>query len=354
MNVFVTGASGFVGTHLVKRLVHGGHTVYALVRKSSRIDGLQNTGACFVYGDVRDKSSLEKVFEQYPDIDTVFHLASILTPVSVGDDLYWDSNYQGTQHLLDVCRDRQLRAFVHCSSVGVIGKLSEIPANETTPCVPDSNYGESKYKAELLALDYHKQYGMPVTVIRPAWVYGPGDRRTYKFFRMVAKGRFFMIGTGQTQLSPVYVEDVVQGMLLCAHQIEKAVGEVFIVAGEKSVRLESLARIIAREAGTSILPFKVPGGIAHFGAIVCETLCKPFGLEPPIHRRRLDFFFRDQAFDISKIQQTLGFQPKIDVSAGVKRAVQVVIGNRGGFRKLCSRKFDKNFKKKGQRKTPKK
>jgi len=322
MTAFVTGASGFIGTHLVRRLIHEGHTVCALVRKSSRVEALQDTGAHLVYGDVRDKSSLEAIFDQYPEIDTVFHLASILTPVSVSDDLYWDSNYQGTQHLLDVCRMHRLRAFVHCSSVGVMGKLREIPASETTPCAPDSNYGESKYKAEVLALNYHKQYGLPVAVVRPAWVYGPGDRRTLKFFRMVSKGRFFIIGNGRTQLSPVYVEDVVQGMLLCAKQIDKAVGEVFIVAGEKSITLETLAKTIAREAGASILPVKVPAGLARFGAIVCETLCKPLRIEPPIHRRRLDFFLRDQAFDIAKIQHTLGFQPQIEVSVGVKRTVQ--------------------------------
>jgi nucleoside-diphosphate-sugar epimerase len=322
MNVFVTGASGFVGTHLVKRLVKDGHTVYSLVRSTSHVEELKKVKTTLVYGDVREKASLEQIFQQHRDIDTVFHLASVLTPVSVSDDLYWDINYLGTQNLLDVCRNSSLKAFVHCSSVGVIGPLPEIPANEQSRCAPDSNYGETKYKAELLALEYQKSFGLPIAVIRPAWVYGPGDRRTYKFFRMVARGRFFIIGDGQTKLSPVYVEDVVQGLVLCAEQIEKAFGEVFIVAGAKPVPLEYLASTIAKEAGTSILPFKVPVGIAKLGATVCETVCKPLGIEPPIHHRRLDFFLRDQAFDISKIQTTLGFEPQIDVPTGVKWAVR--------------------------------
>lgn len=321
MNALVTGASGFVGTHLVRYLVERGISVHALVRKTSQVESLEALNATLVYGDVRDKASLVRIFEQSPDIDTVFHLASVLTPVSVDDRLYWDINYQGTQHLLDVCREVKLHAFVQCSSVGVIGPLPEIPANEESRCAPDSNYGDTKYRAELLALEYQQSFGMPVTVVRPAWIYGPGDRRTYKFFRMVASGRFFLIGDGQTRLSPVYVEDVARGLALCAGQIEKSVGEVFIVSGGVTVSLKSLATLIAREAGSSILPFKVPAGIAKVGATVCETLCNPLGIEPPIHHRRLDFFLREQAFDISKIQQKLGFQPEMNLSDGIKRTV---------------------------------
>lgn len=321
MNVLVTGASGFVGIHLVKRLVEDGHTVYALVRKTSRVDGLEDIDAKLVYGDLRDKNSLEQVAQHYPDIDTVFHLASVLTPVSKGDNIYWNSNYLGTQHLLDVCRKLPLKAFIHCSSVGVIGPLPEVPANEQSRCAPDSSYGETKYKAELLALEYHHSFHFPVVVVRPSWCYGPGDRRTYKLFRMVAKGRFFLIGDGQTKLHPVYVDDVVQGLVLCAEQIEKAKGHVFIVAGPESVTLEYLASTIAREANASILPFKVPAWLGKTGATVCETLCKPLGIEPPIHHRRLDFFFRDQCFDITKIRSTLGFEPQVEVATGVKRTV---------------------------------
>lgn len=320
MNALVTGASGFIGTHLVKRLTGDGHAVYSLVRQSSRLEALQNTPTELVYGDVRDKSSLEAIFQQHPHIDTVFHLASVLTPVSVSDSLYWDSNYQGTQNVLDVCRESGIKAFIHCSTVGVIGLLPSLPADETTRCAPDSNYGESKYKAELLALEYQQRWKLPVAVVRPAWVYGPGDRRTYKFFRMIANGRFPIIGDGQTQLSPVYVDDVVQGLVLCAEQIDKAQGEVFIVAGNSPVTLENLAAAIAREAGSSILPFRIPASLAKIGATLCEAVCKPLNIEPPIHHRRLDFFFRNQAFDISKIRKTLGFEPQIDVIEGVKRA----------------------------------
>ena len=322
MRALVTGASGFVGSHLVKRLMRDGHDVYALLRQTSRTDTFGSNPPEFVYGDVREPASLEAVIRQHPDIDTVFHAAGVITPVSQGEQIYWDSNYAGTQHLLDACRQLPLKAFINCSSVGVIGPLPELPANENTRCAPDSSYGESKYKAELLALEYHRKFSMPVAVARPAWCYGPGDRRTLKFLRMVARGKFFIIGNGQTKLHPVYVDDVVQGLLTCAENIAEAAGKVFIVAGPESVTLEYLAKTAAQAANTSILPFNVPAPLAKIGATLCEALCKPLNIEPPIHHRRLDFFFRNQAFDISKIRATLGFEPQIDVATGITQTMQ--------------------------------
>lgn len=322
MQALVTGASGFVGSHLVKRLVQDGHTVYALIRNTSKIDVFDGITPQFVYSDLRDQDSLERIVQQHSNIDTVFHMAGVITPVSKGEQIYWDSNYAGTQHVLDACRKLSLKAFINCSSVGVIGPLPEIPADETTRCAPDSSYSESKYKAELLALEYHRKFGMPVAVVRPAWCYGPGDRRTYKFFRMVARGKFFLIGDGQTKLHPVYVDDVVRGVIACAKHIVDTAGEAFIIAGPESVTLEYLASTIANAAHSSLLPFKVPASIAKLGATLCEACCKPFGIEPPIHHRRLDFFFRDQSFDRSKITNTTGFEPHIDVATGVARTVQ--------------------------------
>lgn len=322
MRALVTGASGFVGSHLVKRLIQDGHIVYAMVRNTSRTDVFDGVNPQFVYGDIRDKTSIEGIIQQHPDIDTVFHVAGVITPVSQGEQIYWDSNYLGTQHLLDACRNLALKAFVISSSVGVIGKLPEIPANEESRCAPDSAYGESKYKAELLTLEYGRKFTMPTTVARLAWCYGPGDRRTFKFFRMVAKGKFFIIGDGQTRLHPVYIDDIVRGLISCVEKIETAAGKVFIVAGPESVTLEYLAKTAAHAAKTSVLPFKVPAAIAKLGATVCELLCKPLKIEPPIHHRRLDFFSRDQSFDTSKIKTTLGFEPQVDVKTGVAKTIQ--------------------------------
>ena len=297
--------------------------MHALVRTTSDVQELQHIGAHLFYNDqAHDPESFQAFFSEHPDIEAIFHLASVLTLAKLKYDDYWKINVGVTKNLLEASRHLPLKAFVYCSSVGVIGELPEIPANEQTRCAPDSPYGQTKYEAECLAVDYAQRYNLPVVSVRLSWVYGPGDTRTFKFIRMVAKGRFFLIGDGSTRISPIYVDDAVQGLVLCAEQIEKTRGQVFIVAGKESVTLRDLAEMIAKEAGTTILPFSVPAGFAKIAARICEAACARVGIEPIIHKNRLNFFLRDQAFDISKVQETIGYTPKMDLPEGIKRTVQ--------------------------------
>lgn len=323
MKILISGATGFVGSHVARHLIQQGHDVYALVRTTSETQVLEQIGVHLFRNDrAHDPESFRVFFEAHPDIEMIFHLASVLTLAKLKYDDYWKINVGVTKNLLDASRNLPLKAFIYCSSVGVIGLLPEIPANEETPCAPDSPYGQTKYEAECLAVDYAHRYGLPVASVRLSWVYGPGDMRTFKFFRMVAKGRFFMIGDGKTRISPIYVEDAVQGLVLCAEQIEKTRGNVFIVAGKESVALRDLAEMIANEAGSKILPFSIPAGFAKTAARICEAACARFGIEPIIHKNRLNFFLRDQAFDISKAREIVGYAPRIDLHDGIKRTVQ--------------------------------
>jgi dihydroflavonol-4-reductase len=317
MKILVTGASGFLGKHLVRSLLADRHEVISFVRPTSRMEELRKMDTEVVYGDIRDKGSIERALKIGRNVEVVFHLASVLTPVNVSDSLYWDVNYQGTQNLLEACRYAGLRALVHCSSVGVMGTLSEIPSRETSPCRADNVYGRSKYQAELLALEHAKKYDLPVSIVRPAWIYGPGDRRTYKLFHAIAKRIFLMIGTGETLVHPVYVEDVVQGLKLCA-QNPAASGEVFIIAGAQSVTLNQLVDTIAEELSVKVPKLKIPVWFARFAASVCEKVFKWTHLQPPIHHRRLDFFLKDQSFDISKAREFLGFEPRVDLRTGIR------------------------------------
>ncbi len=322
MKILISGATGFLGSHLVRFLVQEGHTVSALVRTTSEVGELETLGAHLLYNDnAHDPESFNAIFSQEHDFDAVYHLASLLTLAKLKYDDYWAINVEVTRNLLEASLNfPSLKAFVYCSSVGVIGELPEIPANEDSRCAPDNDYGRTKYEAECLVREYADR--LPVCSVRPAWVYGPGDTRTFKFFRMVARSRFFMIGDGKTRISPVYVEDVVQGLILCAEQIEKTRGGIFIVSGKESVALQALVENIAKEAGSKILPFRLPGAVANIAACACETICAYLGVEPIIHSSRLNFFFRNQAFDISKIRETTGYAPQIDLSEGIKRTVQ--------------------------------
>ena len=322
MKILVSGATGFLGSHLVRFLIQQGHTVSALVRTTSEVGELETLGAHLFYNDnAHDPESFNAIFSQDHDFEVVYHLASLLTLAKLKYEDYWAINVEVTRNLLEASLNfPSLKAFVYCSSVGVIGELPEIPANEQTRCVPDNDYGRTKYEAECLVSEYADR--LPVCSVRPAWVYGPGDTRTFAFFRMVAKGHFFMIGDGQTRISPIYVDDAVQGLVLCAEQIKKTRGEIFIVAGKESVALQDLAELIAKEAGSNVLPLRVPSWAARLAARICETLCARLGIEPMIHKSRLNFFFRDQAFDISKIRETAGYAPQVDLPEGIRRTVQ--------------------------------
>ena len=142
MKILISGATGFVGSHVAKYLVQQGHDVYALVRTTSDVRELQRIGARLFHNDqAHDPASFRAFFEAHPDIEAIYHLASVLTLAKLKYDDYWKINVGVTKNLLDASRHLPLKAFVYCSSVGVIGPLPEIPANEETPCAPDSPYG---------------------------------------------------------------------------------------------------------------------------------------------------------------------------------------------------------------------
>ena len=323
MGILISGATGFVGSHLAQALIQAGERVYALVRTSSDVSALQESGAQLIYNDhAEDADSLETTLSAYSDIRIIYHLASVLTLAKLKYKDYWNVNVGITKNLLEVSRRLQrLQAFVYCSSVGVIGPLPEIPANEQTRCAPDSYYAKTKYEAECLSLDYARNYNLPVTAVRLAWVYGPGDRRTFKIFEMIAKKHFAIIGDGQTRISPMHVTDAAQALMLCAKQIDQTRGEAFIAAGNAPVPLAEFAALIAKECGVSLPPFHIPAWLAKLAAQICEGICVPIGVEPFIHHNRLNFFLRHQAFDISKIQRTVGYAPRVDLPDGIRETV---------------------------------
>ena len=168
-------------------------------------------------------------------------------------------------------------------------------------------YQATKAEAETLALDFHRRRGLPVTVIRPGAIYGPGETRLLKLFRAIARGRYALVGSGRACYHPVYIDDLVEGYLLALERPE-AVGEAFIIAGPRYLSQQELAETIARATGGRILPFHVPVTPVRWLAALCESVCVPLGLEPPLHRRRVDFWTKSRAFSIEKARRRLGYE----------------------------------------------
>jgi nucleoside-diphosphate-sugar epimerase len=305
MRCVVTGSTGHVGRHVCRELTEAGHDVIALHRAGSDTSVLRGTDAVLREGDITDARSLTSAFQ---GTDVVFHLAALFREAKHPDSEYWAVNLDGTRNVLDAAVSCGVRQVVHCSTVGVHSHISEPPADETEDYRPADTYQKSKCAGEQLALEYFRRGDVAGCVVRPAMVWGPGDIRLRKLFRGIQRRRLPIVGSGETLLHWVHVRDLARAFRLAAERSDNS-GEIYIVAGMHPIRVEDLFGLIARQVGASLLPFKVPARPLQLLGGVVEAVCKPFGIEPPLYRRRVDFFTKTRAFDWSKAREELGYQP---------------------------------------------
>lgn len=317
MRAFVTGATGFIGGHLARRLLAQGAAVRALVRAPERGAELARLGAELVEGDLAAARDLGPALA---GADVVFHLAAQIQPTAAGAAGYRRANVEATEHLLAACRGRSLGAFVHVSSVGVMGTLRRLPADEAAECRPDNPYGRTKHEAERLARRAQAEEGLPVVVARPAWAYGPGDRRTLRLFAAIQRRGLALVGSGRTWLHPVYVDDVVDGLVRCATE-PKAVGQTYLLAGPEPVSLAALVGLIAELLGVPPPRLRIPASVAWLGAAATEAASRLLRRRPPLYRRQLEFFLKDQLFSIAKAREELGFEPATRLRDGLARTI---------------------------------
>jgi nucleoside-diphosphate-sugar epimerase len=266
-----------------------------------------------VVGDITDPALLRRLVD---GIDVIYHLASAHLDVSLSDEDYRRVNVGATVDLLEAACAAGVSCVVHCSSNGVIGDVENPPADETTPCRPTNIYERTKLAGEQEALRLSREMDLSVVVARPAWVYGPRCPRTQKLFRTVGKGRFVMVGDGQTLRHPIYVSDAVRGLELCA-EMEDVSGEVYLLAGEAPVTIETLVRTIAQLLGVRAPVIRLPLWLGKLAGYGLQVAFKPLGRQPPFSRRSVDFFLKNNAYDISKARQELGFEPQVDLWTGL-------------------------------------
>jgi nucleoside-diphosphate-sugar epimerase len=318
MKALVTGATGFTGGYMVDNLLAHGYEVRAFVRPTSNLDSIQDKPIEVVYGFLE---SAEAVREAMKDIDVVFHIAAMYRSANEPEKRYYDVNVKGTRHVLEAAHEADVKRVVHCSTAGVHGHVANPPADETAPFNPGDIYQETKLQGEQVALEYGRQTGLPVTVVRPIGIFGPGDLRMLKLYRLIQKGRFIMFGSGAVHYHLTYVTDTVEGFRLAAES-ERAVGEVYIIGGDGYFTLAQFARTVADVLGCRPPWLKLPVRPLYGVAWLCESICVPLRIQPPIFRRRVDIFVKDRAFDISKAKRDLGYQPKIDVREGIRRTAE--------------------------------
>jgi nucleoside-diphosphate-sugar epimerase len=313
MRAFITGGSGFIGGHLVDLLVKKGWDVRALAHRGP----LHHEGRVKIFkGDICDRAVLKDGLE---GADILFHLASALGSSAIGKDEFFRVNARGTEAVLEAAREEKVKRVIQVSSAGVLGavKNNEIAAEDYSPG-PIQVYDETKLAGEKAALRFAEE-GMDVVVIRPGWAYGPGDKRTFKLVKAVCRKKFIMATKGEARQTPVYIDDLVEGILLAAEKGKK--GSIYHLAGREILTAWEIVGVIASSCGRKVPRFRVPLVPARLAALILEGMFSPLRREPPLSRAKLSFFLHSKPLSIQKAESELGFSPNVLFVEGIKLAL---------------------------------
>ena len=320
--LLVTGAAGFIGGALLKRLVEYDLDVVGTVLNQEEADTLTEVGYKVEILDLASKHSWSSILK---NIDIVFNIAALFQEIEQGEEMYKQVNVDGTLKLAKTAIEVGVERFVHCSTVGVHGHVKEIPCTEETPFNPMDEYHRTKLEGELAVIHLGGSLGdsdMTITVNRPAMVYGPGDTRMLKLFKSIADGKFMMIGSGKVLAHLGYITDQVDSLLLSAIRPRDDVHlEAFNIASGSYITLNELANLIADAAGIKLSRISIPVAPVWFAGLLCEIICRPFGIKPPIFRRRVGFFTHNRAFALDKAGQKLNYHSKVDEKNGIQQTV---------------------------------
>jgi nucleoside-diphosphate-sugar epimerase len=319
MKILVTGGTGFTGKALVRRLIDMGHQVVALDYKEGlKTREIREWGAEVILGSVTDMDVVRRAVQ---GVEVVHHVAAAFREMDVPETYYYDVNVNGTRNVFQAALDEGVRKVVSCSTCGVHGNVDHPPAGEDAPIQPADYYQRTKWEAEPVALEFF-QRGVNTTILRPAAIYGPGDpERFFLIFKRVAKGTFPMFGNGKTLYHPLYIDNLVDAFIL-AMEDGKGDGEAYLIADEQYLEIEDLVRRVGRSLGVDVkVPHYPVWPVVAVGHVV-ETVCKPFGIVPPIFPRRVDWYRQNRAFRIEKARRDLGYQPRVGIDEGLRRTAE--------------------------------
>ncbi|MCH8063762.1 MAG: NAD-dependent epimerase/dehydratase family protein [Chloroflexi bacterium] len=319
--ILITGGTGFIGSRLALR--------YLAQRDSVRVVGQENnsyeTGNCATLRDagaevmIAPVTDERKMLEAMEGIDVVFHLAAAQHEANVPDSHFWDVNVEGTRNVLEAAVKAQVGRFVHGSTIGVYGESTDGVLDESSPLRPSNIYGVTKLEAEKLVMSYSDR--IPLVSIRISETYGPGDQRLLRLFKAVSKGRFFIIGNGENLHHPIFVEDLIDGLVLAASS-DHGTGKIIVLAGKEAVSTNQMVETIAARLGVAMPKIRVPMLPMAVAANVMGKTLGMIGIQSPLHPRRLDFFRKSFVLSNKVASEVLQFQPQRIFAEGVKATAE--------------------------------
>jgi nucleoside-diphosphate-sugar epimerase len=314
----ITGATGFIGCRLAERWQSNGESVRAIGMQrndveSKRLEGLRRAGVDCAVGDLLDARNTDAVLD---DVDTVIHLAAAQHEANVDDDYFIKVNVGATRDLLSRCEKHGVKRFFYASSIGVYGIQNNAPIDDSTATAPDNAYGRSKVAAEKMLREYTGT--VSVFIGRIGETYGPWDMRLHKLYAGIRKKRFWLVGPSKNLHQPVYVDDLADAIMQQLATPSLA-GVPIILCGDRPITTEDMCKSIAASLGEPLSALRIPMWPFLVAAVGMEMTLGKVGIQPPLHRRRLDFFRKSLSFSAAARERLPALPPQISFADGARR-----------------------------------
>ncbi len=317
MKVLITGATGFIGSHLAEALHAKGYTLRCLVRKTSNLRWIRHLPIEYIYGDLFDHEILKQAVN---DIDYVYHVAGLTKARSRAE--YFQGNHIATRNLLDAVLTRKdgIKRLVHISTQAAVGPSTDrIPIDEKTPYHPITAYGESKMEAEMECQKVMDR--LSVTIIRPPAVYGPRDTDVFEFFNTVNKGLQPIIGFREKWVSLVNVRDLVDGIIL-AGEHPRAIGQTYFISSEKYYNWKEIGEITKQVMGKKTVTIHIPEFAVYAIAGICELYTIVTHRPALLNLEKVRDIVQDAwTCSIEKSKMDLAYDEKIELAQGIRDVV---------------------------------
>jgi len=318
MKTLVTGASGFIGKHLVRTLIEQGRDVRCLVRKGSDTQYLQDLEVELFYGELLDKDSLKDIAK---DVNIVYHLAGEIYSNRCRD--FYRVNLDGTRNLVEVCCSEKIKRFVFLSSIAAVGpnRTHGILLNEQSPCKPIDAYGRSKLQAEQLLIHSLEKYVFPVVIVRAPTVYGPLGKSKIlkKILDQIRSGHFITLGNGNNLRSMCYIDNLIQG-LIAVERSNDSLGEIYFISDKKAHIYKEIFQKISEQFGVRLEEMHLPGWLGWICGFAFKFLSMTGFYSLPLYMAW--HMVLDMACDISKAREQLKYIPPIEFDEGLKVTMQ--------------------------------